>query len=392
MRPGAPRSSGARRVWRARSARCTTARACSTSRPSPPASACRRGHSALSLCPASVLVVECRGLAAGAPRALPSSKGAPGAAGSWQRRSHWWRRCRARSAAATPCAATWTRSPPWPPRRVTPLPAAQHAAPALRACRGLRRRGAAPGEDVRAGGAVAEDVDYFDAADLGGLRRRLRRAIEDKQREQELYLEIVARYLQARPAARRSTWRYPSLALYPCGCPGAQVSDILANQGRWGRPFASTTHAELPAALAHAEWWWKCVLRAWAFRCGPARARTVRPRGAHGSRAAAQSAGARARAGGPPLCARRSAWRSLSRRSPSATGCPTCPCLQPRCTPPPATRRRSSCSRSRSWCRPRRRCRCMLAAVAARWPQPTRCCGGIGWDRVGGTRPNPGGP
>jgi len=55
------------------------------------------------------------------------------------------------------------------------------------------------------------------------------------------------------------------------------VSDILANQGRWGRPFASTTHAELPAALAHAEWWWKCVLRAWAFRCGPARADTRAP-------------------------------------------------------------------------------------------------------------------
>ena len=52
------------------------------------------------------------------------------------------------------------------------------------------------GEDVRAGGDVQEDVDYFDKTDLGGLRRRMRRAIEDKQREQKLYLEIVARYLQ----------------------------------------------------------------------------------------------------------------------------------------------------------------------------------------------------
>ena len=49
---------------------------------------------------------------------------------------------------------------------------------------------------MRAGGDVQEDADYFDKTDLGGLRRRLRRAIEDKQREQKLYLEIVARYLQ----------------------------------------------------------------------------------------------------------------------------------------------------------------------------------------------------
>ena len=45
---------------------------------------------------------------------------------------------------------------------------------------------------------MREDVDYLDKTDLGGLRRRLRRAIEDKQREQELYLEIIARYLQVR--------------------------------------------------------------------------------------------------------------------------------------------------------------------------------------------------
>lgn len=44
------------------------------------------------------------------------------------------------------------------------------------------------------------------------------------------------------------------------------MADILENVGHWGRAFVSTTHAELPAALAHMEWWWKCVLRAWAFR------------------------------------------------------------------------------------------------------------------------------
>ena len=225
MRPGAPRSSGARRAWRARSARCTTARACSTSRPSPPASACRRGRSALSLCPASVVVMcsEWSAVDWQQARRAPcrALKGAPGAAGSWQRRSRWWRRCRARLAAATPCAATWTRSLPWPPRQVTFPPAAPSAS-ALRAAPrpavclpGPRRRGGAPGEDVRAGGAVAEDVDYFDAADLGGLRRRLRRAIEDKQREQELYLEIVARYLQARPRPRATARRAPAAALQP---------------------------------------------------------------------------------------------------------------------------------------------------------------------------------
>ena len=44
------------------------------------------------------------------------------------------------------------------------------------------------------------------------------------------------------------------------------MADILENVGHWGRAFVSTTHAELPAALARMEWWWKCVLHAWAFR------------------------------------------------------------------------------------------------------------------------------
>ena len=53
------------------------------------------------------------------------------------------------------------------------------------------------------------------------------------------------------------------------------MADILENVGHWGREFVSTTHAELPPALARMEWWWKCVLRAWAFRraCAPALAR-----------------------------------------------------------------------------------------------------------------------
>ena len=41
------------------------------------------------------------------------------------------------------------------------------------------------------------DVDYFDVEDLGRLRRTVRRAIEETQRERELYQEIVAQYIQA---------------------------------------------------------------------------------------------------------------------------------------------------------------------------------------------------
>lgn len=48
------------------------------------------------------------------------------------------------------------------------------------------------GADVEAG----EDLDYFDLEDLGRLRRRVRRAIENTQRERELYLDIVLQYFE----------------------------------------------------------------------------------------------------------------------------------------------------------------------------------------------------
>ena len=72
---------------------------------------------------------------------------------------------------------------------------------------------------MRAGGDVQEDVDYFDKTDLGGLRRRLRRAIEDKQREQKLYLEIVARYLQV----DRGAWEAAG-GNAVASCPGLAVT------------------------------------------------------------------------------------------------------------------------------------------------------------------------
>ena len=66
------------------------------------------------------------------------------------------------------------------------------------------------------------------------------------------------------------------------------MADILENVGHWGRAFVSTTRAELPAALAHMEWWWKCVLRAWAFRraCALLCLRDVVGRGGGGARGA----------------------------------------------------------------------------------------------------------
>ncbi|KAK9804797.1 hypothetical protein WJX72_005995 [[Myrmecia] bisecta] len=85
------------------------------------------------------------------------------------------------------------------------------------------------------------DLDYFDRYDLGALRRRLRKGIEDYQREREIYVEIVGEYLQ--------------------------VEDIISNKiSRPGGPFESTTHGPPPQWLATVEWWWKCHLRGWAFR------------------------------------------------------------------------------------------------------------------------------
>jgi hypothetical protein len=61
------------------------------------------------------------------------------------------------------------------------------------------------GEAELLGAADVEDgadLDYFDVEDLGKLRRRVRRAIEDTARERELYQEIVAQYIQARRPSR----------------------------------------------------------------------------------------------------------------------------------------------------------------------------------------------
>ena len=59
------------------------------------------------------------------------------------------------------------------------------------------------GEAEQLGDADVEegaDLDYFDVEDLGKLRRRVRKAIEETQRERELYQEIVVRYIQVREA------------------------------------------------------------------------------------------------------------------------------------------------------------------------------------------------
>jgi hypothetical protein len=45
---------------------------------------------------------------------------------------------------------------------------------------------------------AGEDLDYFDLEDLGRLRRRVRRAIEETERERELYHEIVLQYFEVR--------------------------------------------------------------------------------------------------------------------------------------------------------------------------------------------------
>jgi len=40
------------------------------------------------------------------------------------------------------------------------------------------------------------DLDYFDLEDLAKLRRHVRRAIEDTQRERELYHHIVLQHFE----------------------------------------------------------------------------------------------------------------------------------------------------------------------------------------------------
>ncbi|DBA73319.1 hypothetical protein WJX77_000394 [Trebouxia sp. C0004] len=79
------------------------------------------------------------------------------------------------------------------------------------------------------------DVDFFDRQDLGVLNRRLRKGIENYEREKALYDGIVMEYLE--------------------------LEDIVRNQSNPGGPYSSTLHGALPTFLAYMEWWWKCVLR-----------------------------------------------------------------------------------------------------------------------------------
>lgn len=55
------------------------------------------------------------------------------------------------------------------------------------------------GEAVLLGAGDVEegaDLDYFDLEDLAKLRRHVRRAIEDTQRERELYHYIVLQHFE----------------------------------------------------------------------------------------------------------------------------------------------------------------------------------------------------
>ncbi|CAL8470464.1 g10006 [Coccomyxa elongata] len=85
------------------------------------------------------------------------------------------------------------------------------------------------------------DLDYFDLEDLARLRRHVRKAIEDTQREREVYHDMVLQYLE--------------------------VSDVLSNRLKRGQPFVSSTRQrQLPVVLGHIEWWWRCILRGWVYR------------------------------------------------------------------------------------------------------------------------------
>lgn len=139
----------------------------------------------------------------------------------------------------------------------------------------------ASGESAAGAAATEAAEEYFDLEDLGRLRRNVRRAIENVQRERELYHEIILQYLEV-------CFVLPE-TLVPCnsrcskhGAPqlgnilmlrqgiGVQVSDVLANRLHRGQPFHSSTRQRpLPAWLQHAEWWWRCVLRGWVYRCVP---------------------------------------------------------------------------------------------------------------------------
>ena len=194
----------------------------------------------------------------------------------------------------------------------------------------------APGEEALEGVDVEDgaDLDYFDVEDLGRLRRSLRKAIGDTQRERELYQEIVQQYIEARapqhllilplaqstlisitsvlrhnqlpladakwfsialsdlhhsmpkPQPNTISWSILEISVPPLvSRPGErmpdlptlssvtnvrvswQVSDVLSNRLTRGKPFMSSSRAQqLPAALGHLEWWWRCVLRGWVYR------------------------------------------------------------------------------------------------------------------------------
>lgn len=48
-----------------------------------------------------------------------------------------------------------------------------------------------------------------------------------------------------------------------------QVEDVLRNSERGPGPFVSSTapRAELPRWAATLQWWWRCRLSKWVFRC-----------------------------------------------------------------------------------------------------------------------------
>ena len=52
------------------------------------------------------------------------------------------------------------------------------------------------GESAASATPAEAAEEYFDLEDLGRLRRNVRRAIENVQRERELYHEIVLQYLE----------------------------------------------------------------------------------------------------------------------------------------------------------------------------------------------------
>ena len=54
------------------------------------------------------------------------------------------------------------------------------------------------GESAASATPAEAAEEYFDLEDLGRLRRNVRRAIENVQRERELYHEIVLQYLEVR--------------------------------------------------------------------------------------------------------------------------------------------------------------------------------------------------